>query len=117
MYTNYFSSAKHEYTLMNKDVPLANFHLQDIESELFQISDIVPLTHSPYEGKRELHTLLNQRKPVKNREHLTKLLQIMQIHSISGYLNISYRLSLNDTLWFKPEGAPGAYYLGFNQSL
>lgn len=112
MYTEYFSSrslpganTEHDYTLMNKDRPLVQFRLQDIGNELFQISHITPLASSPFEDEKSLRMLITRRKPVKNREHITKLLQLMQINSISGYLDVSYGLSLNDTLWFRPAMA------------
>ena len=107
--TNMFSnneekgtSMERDYVLMNKNIPLTSFHLKDIGSELFTLSNIIKLHNSPYNAERELRELLNQRKPAKNREYLEKLLQQMQINSISEYLDISYGLSLNDTLWFKP---------------
>lgn len=94
-----------DYILMNKSIQLTSFHLKDLGSELFTLSDIIQLHDSPYNVERELRKLLNQRKPAKNREYLEKLLQQMQINSISRYLDISYGLSLNDTLWFKPADA------------
>lgn len=94
-----------DYVLMNKDKPLTAFHLKDIGGELFTVSDIRVLSESPYSGDK-LQNLLESRKPAKNREYLEKLLQKMQINSISGYLDISYGLSLNDTLWLKPIDAP-----------
>lgn len=113
--TNMFSnneekgtSMERDCVLMNKNIPLTSFHLKDIGSELFTLSNIIKLHNSPYNVERELRKLLNQRKPVKNREYLEKLLQQMQINSISGYLDISYGLSLNDTLWFKPADADGS---------
>ena len=83
------ANTEHDYTLMNKDRPLVQFHLQDIGNELFQISHITPLASSPFEDEKSLRMLITRRKPVKNREHITKLLQLMQINSISGYLDVS----------------------------
>lgn len=106
--TNMFSNneekgttMERDYILMNKNIQLTSFHLKDIGHELFTFSNIIKLHDSPYGAERELRKLLNQRKPAKNREYLEKLLQQMQINSISGYLDISYGLSLNDTLWFR----------------
>ena len=99
------TTMERDYILMNKNLPLTSFHLKDIGSELFTLSNITQLHDSPYSVERELRKLLNQRKPAKNREYLEKLLQQMQINSISRYLDISYGLSLNDTLWFKPADA------------
>lgn len=114
MLTHYFdekpelvweNSMERDYILMNKDEPLVSFHLKDLGSELFTLSDIDPINDSPYELERQLRSLINQKKPAKNREYLEKLLEQMQIKSISGYLDVSYGLSLNDTLWFKPSDA------------
>lgn len=89
-----------DYVLMNKDVPLVSFHLKDIGQELFVLSNIKDISTSLTEER--LKQLIINKKPTKNREYLDKLLEQMQIKSISGYLDVSYGLSLNDTLWFKP---------------
>lgn len=113
MMTHYFdekpeiaweNSMERDYILMNKDLPLTSFHLKDLGRELFVVSDVKVINPSPYDSGR-LTELLESRKPAKNREYLEKLLEQMQIKSISGYLDISYGLSLNDTLWFKPYDA------------
>lgn len=108
--TNYFGTLEdlameRDYILMNKDLPLTSFHLKDIGRELFTVSDVQVLNESPYNSEKELKLIINQRKPAKNREYLEKLLEQMQINSTTGYLDISYGLSLNDTLWFKPIDA------------
>jgi hypothetical protein len=98
------TTMERDYILMNKNLPLTSFHLKDIGSELFTLSNITQLHDSPYNAE-VLEELLVSRKPAKNREYLEKLLQQMRINSISEYLDISYGLSLNDTLWFKPADA------------
>ena len=105
--TSYFNSEaamERDYVLMNKDLPLTSFHLKDIGNELFTVSNVEILNSSPFNSEK-LQELLESRKPAKNREYLEKLLKQMQINSISGYLDVSYGLSLNDTLWFKPADA------------
>lgn len=97
-------SMEKDYVLMNKDLPLTSFHLKDLGSEIFLVTDVIKINDSPYDTEK-LSELLESRKPAKNREYLEKLLKQMQINSISGYLDISYGLSLNDTLWFKPADA------------
>ena len=94
-----------DYILMNKDTPLLSFHLKDLGSELFTVSNIMQISSSTIDSERQLRLLINQKKPAKNREYLEKLLEQMQINSVSGYLDVSYGLSLNDTLWFKPVDA------------
>lgn len=96
---------KKAYILMNKDLPLTEFTLADIAQDDFALSDIRAVSDSPYADEGNLFVLLSTRKPAKNREHLDKLLELMQIKCISGYLDISYGLSLNDTLWVKPADA------------
>ena len=70
-----------DYVLMNKNIPLTSFHLKDLGSELFTLSDITQLHDSPYNAE-VLEELLVSRKPAKNREYLEKLLQQMRINSI-----------------------------------
>ena len=93
-----------DYTLMNKNTPLVSFHLVDIGQEMFTLSDIKHLGDTEF-SDTQLKNVLLQKKPAKNREYLDKLLNLMQIKSITGYLDISYGLSLNDTLWIKPTDA------------
>lgn len=106
-YTSIFGdhSMKKTYILMNKDKPLTEFTLTDIAQDDFALEDVTVLNSSPYEEIKSLKKLLTSRKPAKSREHMDKLLELMQIKCVSGYLDISYGLSLNDTLWVKPKEA------------
>lgn len=92
---------KKTYVLMNKDLPLTEFTLTDITEDVFNIDDLKVISQSPYSDVKSLKKLVTTRKPAKNREHMDKLLTLMQIKCISSYLDISYGLSLNDTLWVK----------------
>lgn len=94
-----------DYVLMNKDLPLTSFHLKDIGLELFSVGDVAPINASPYNSERAVSLLLESRKPTRHREYMERLLKRLQINSISSYLDVSYDLSLNDTLWFKPADA------------
>lgn len=93
------------YVLMNRDKPLTGFTLTDIAEDEFDLKSLTVYNDSPYSNESSLSALLTTRKPAKNREHMDKLLTLMQIKCISGYLDISYGLSLNDTLWVKPAEA------------
>lgn len=92
------------YTLMNKDTELVKFSLKNSDSELTELSDIRVLKNNPYSDEKELKKLVHNRKSPGNREFIDKMFELMRINTISEYLNISYGLSLNDTLWFRPEG-------------
>ncbi len=91
-----------KYVLMNKDLPLTEFRLVDIDEEIFELDELRIITSNPYSDIKALKKLITTRKPAKNREHMDKLLTLMQIKCMSGYLDISYGLSLNDTLWVRP---------------
>lgn len=88
-----------KYTLMNKDKPLTDFQVNNV----LDVIDVQVLCPSPFDTDVKIRRILNQRKPAKNRAYLDKLLDLMQIKTITGYIDISYGLSLNDTLWFKPQ--------------
>lgn len=96
---------KKSYVLMNKDLPLTEFTLTDIAEDEFDLTDLRVVNDSPYNNESSLYGLLSTRKPARDREHMYKLLALMQIKCMSGCLDISYGLSLNDTLWVKPAEA------------
>lgn len=102
--TSVFSQdTTYAYTLMNKDTPLLSFDMEDISNETIRLSNLTVLKDSPYSDPETLAEFITIRKPPKNREYIDQVLNLMQIKNTSGYLNISYGLSLNDTLWFKPN--------------
>lgn len=90
------------YILMNRDKPLTKFTLRDIAKDDFVLSNVTMLSPSPYGTENELFSLIETRKPAKNREYLDSLLDLMEMKCMSGYFDTSYGLSLNDTLWIKP---------------
>ncbi len=94
-----------KYVLMNKDLELARFSVKDIGEDFFEVEDYNVLSEFPFRSLESFHAFLENRKPPKNRAYIDILLDKMQIKSMSGYLNVSYALSLNDTLWVKPENA------------
>lgn len=94
-----------KYILMNKDIPLTSFCLATIGKEQFTISDIKIINASVYDSERTLEEFIAFRKAPLNREYIEKLFGQMLINSIIDYLDISYALSLNDSLWIKPAEA------------
>lgn len=96
---------KKPYALMNKELPLVSFGLENIADDSFVLSDLVVHNDSPYNTKKALNLLLHHRLPDKNREHMDKLLDFAEIKCVSDFFDTSYGLSLNDTLWVKPAEA------------
>lgn len=94
-----------KYILMNKDIPLTSFCLATIGKEQFTISDIKIINASVYDSERTLEEFITFRKAPVNREYIKILFGQMVINSIIDYLDISYALSLNDSLWMKPAEA------------
>ncbi len=94
-----------DYVLMNKDRELTMFKLEDNGNDVFSVSNVEVVCSNPYDNSMDLKAFLIDRKPPKNREYIDELLKAMQINSMTGYLNMSYALSLNDTFWVKPLNA------------
>lgn len=93
---------KKSYVLMNKELPLVSFNLNNIASDSFELSDLTVHNDSPYNAKRPLNLLLHHRLPDKKREHMDQLPEFAEINCVSDFFDISYGLSLNDTLWVRP---------------
>lgn len=93
-----------DYVLMNGDVPLTVFSLVDNGTSLVSVSRWSKVNESPFVGDA-LTALLDSRKPAMHRAHISELLNLMQIKTATGYFDVSYGLSLNDTLWVRPYTA------------
>lgn len=91
------------YTLMNKDTELIRFSLKNPGEEPMKLSDIRVVERNPYLDEEDLRYLIFTRKAPRDREYIDKVFKLMGINSVSDYLNVSLGLSLNDTLWFRPE--------------
>ena len=117
-----------KYILMNKDFPIFEFSLDEtpIGSRCFIIdffdnpitpSIIYPIPvemnemrkanviasrqTSGTENNKILLDWLEHRNYAKHKDHLKKWLKEWGMDTISGFLDISHALSLNDTLWIK----------------
>lgn len=96
-----FKDDKNEprYLLMNKDVIVAHFHVDEfidsveIDSAEMELPDWM----------QNLRTFITNRRAPKSRENIEQLLKESGCDTIKGYLDISHALSLVDTFWVKPK--------------
>lgn len=88
------------YFLMNKDKIIArfdvvsNFGFEEIKVTASNASRIYPWI-------QDLEKFIEGRKATKHRQYISKLLELCGCDTLSGYLDISHALSLNDTIWVK----------------
>lgn len=93
------------YCLMNKDTLLLEFtctHNVFGEAECTERawhSDLRPF------GYRELTSFLERRKAPKHRANIQELLCRYGCEDLEGFLQVTHGVSLNDTLWVKPENS------------
>lgn len=89
------------YTLMNKDVPLIDFHWErDVFTGWREHIDKVYL--QPW-FIRDFHTWLEYRSITKHREHMDTLLSSLGLRDTKGIIDFSKGLSLTDTLWVNQD--------------
>lgn len=100
------------YTLMHKDTPVAVFSAGEntsslrAEKECVNAVDIVDRElYGKIVGGMQLQEFLELRKAPKQRAHIEELFRRLNVDLLSNFLNASYGLSLNDTVWVKPDGA------------
>lgn len=94
-----------EYILLNKDVPMLEFHCQRNEfdePEFFE--DHWHTTLRPI-GYGHLTVFLEQRKAPKHRKHIQQLLEQYGCDDPEGFLRVTHALSLNDTFWVREADA------------
>lgn len=93
------------YRLLNKDVVWLEFqceqneYLETMAQELAWHTTLRPF------GYTSLTDFLERRKAPKHRAHIAELLKEYGCETLEGYLNVTHALSLNDTLWVKPENS------------
>ena len=88
------------YYLLNKNDIVASFEVKGAGNlEYIQLIQ-VDKSKIPF-WITDLETFITNRKAPKHREHIEKLLKKCNCGTISGYLNVSHALSLNDTFWVK----------------
>lgn len=93
------------YILLNKDVPMLEFHCQRNEfdePEFFE--DHWNTTLRPI-GYWSLTIFLEQRKAPKHRKHILQLLEQYGCDDTEGFLRVTHALSLNDTFWVREADA------------
>lgn len=94
-----------DYLLMNKDDRLLSFRtdagvLGTTITETASYSDKRP------HGWEGIEHWADARNYAKHKEHFRSMLKEWQLDTPDGFLQISHALSLNDTLWVKPESSP-----------
>lgn len=92
------------YLLMNKNEKLLSFSIDTLlgseeitEKERF--SSFLPT------GFVDIATWIDKRDYAKHKEHFQAWLKDWGIDSVSGFIDITHCLGLNDCLWVKPEGS------------
>ena len=90
-----------EYYFMNKDRKLMLFEVvydefgqyNCHEIERYAEDNLFPI------GFSDIYTWIDRRNYAKHKEHLQKWLKEWQLDNISGFIDMTHALSLNDTLW------------------
>lgn len=88
------------YYLLNKDDIVAKFNIMG--SGVLEHIDVIQVDNSkvPF-WINDLETFISNRKAPKHREHIMELLKQCNCDTLSGYLDVTHALSLNDTFWVK----------------
>ena len=90
------------YYLLNKDDIIASFNIKGTGNLEYIEMVSVDKTKVPF-WITDLYTFISNRKAPKHREHIEKLLKQCNCDTLSGYINVSHALSLNDTFWIKKD--------------
>ena len=94
-----------EYYLMNKNKKLMLFSVlfDDTmgEYDCKEIERYVEQEELPPKFS-DIYTWITNRNYAKHKEHLQKWLKEWQLDNISGFIDMTHALSLNDSLWVKP---------------
>ena len=90
------------YTLMNMDTHLATVTICNVSGFMF---DVLVLSNQSTLSDERIRQIIKDRKPYMKRANIDALLKSMGVFDITGYFDVSLGLSLNDTLWLKPEGS------------
>lgn len=94
-----------EYYLLNKNKRLLLFRVTYDETlEEYQCEEIERYAETEEFPPRfaDIYTWLDQRNYAKHKEHLRKWLTEWQIDNVSGFIEMTHALSLNDSLWVRP---------------
>lgn len=87
-----------EYVLMNKNVEIASFAIND---KLNSIHVIRQFTQLP-EWIDDLDVFIQNRRAPKHRENIAQLLRQSGCDTLRGFIDITHALSLVDTYWIRP---------------
>ncbi|MBR1741479.1 MAG: HipA protein [Lachnospiraceae bacterium] len=85
------------YVLMNKDVKVADFHVDTVFDEITIDKVHVELP----DWINNLKNMISNRRAPKHRENIAQLLKESGCDTIAGFLDIAHALSLIDTFWVK----------------
>jgi hypothetical protein len=85
---------------MNKDTEIAKIEVALNKLGIEQIRP-VQISNKVFSWIKDFQTFIIKRRAPKRREHIAELLRLYQCNSISGYLDFTHALSLNDTIWVK----------------
>lgn len=94
------SAGTKEYILMNKDVEVAEFRVNE-----WGIVENVRLLKELPNWISNFRAFIEGRRAPKHRENIAQLLQESGCATLQGYLDITHALSLIDTYWVKPIGS------------
>lgn len=96
---------------------MAEYYLMNKNKKLLLFSVIFDETMGEYDCKEierygepeefppkfsDIYTWITNRNYAKHKEHLQKWLKEWQLDNISGFIDMTHALSLNDSLWVKP---------------
>jgi len=85
------------YYLLNKDVVIAKFSVDEVLEEAIILEQYVKLP----EWFGDLRVFISNRRAPKKRENIEELLRLSGCDTLTGFLDISHALSLVDTFWVK----------------
>ena len=94
-------SGNTDYILLNKDVPMLEFHCRRNEFDEPEFFEDQWLTSLRPIGYRNLPAFLEHRKAPKHRKHIRQLLEQYGCDDPEGFLRVTHALSLNDTFWVR----------------
>lgn len=104
-----------EWELFNKNERIASFTLgqvvqsgfEDLSSGMYKPANLRVHHQSLYSrivGAQSLEGFLASRKAPKQRAHIQALFGYLNLDDLRNFLNISYGLSMIDTIWVRPVG-------------
>lgn len=99
-------SGNTDYILLNKDVPMLEFHCRRNEFDEPEFFEDQWLTSLRPIGYRNLPAFLEHRKAPKHRKHIQQLLEQYGCDDPEGFLRVTHALSLNDTFWVREADSP-----------